>query len=145
MRENVDDFPAPALGRGPSGLKPIGLPNKKDLVKWGVTTVARQLVKKPAAESAERPQGFLAHRDNRWFRLAHYDSVVVSNADGTAASWYKRDPDKLKSMLAEAGKLHANLYRQWEELSEQYRKALPEITSMEAWKKTFGLADEEGH
>lgn len=145
MRENVDDFPAPALGQGPSGLKPIGLPHKKDLVKWGVTTVARQLMKKPSPEAAERPQGFLAHRDNRWFRLAHYDSVVVSNADGTAASWYKRDPEQLKAMLAEAGKQHANLYRRWEELAEQYRKALPEITSMEAWKKTFGLADGEGH
>lgn len=144
MRENVDDFPAPALGSGPSGLTPIGLPNKKDLVKWGVTTVARQLIKKPSAESAERPQGFLAHRDNRWFRLAHYDSVVVSNADGTAASWYKRDPEKLKAMLAEAGKHHANLYRHWEELADRYRRAVPEITSIEAWKKTFGLADEEG-
>ncbi|MCA4132265.1 glycosyltransferase [Arthrobacter sp. M4] len=143
MQENIDDFPAPALGRGPSGLKPIGLPQKKDLVKWGVTTVARQLIKKPAPESAERPQGFLAHRDNRWFRLAHYDSVVVSNADGTAASWYRRDPEKLKSMLAEAGRYHARLYREWERLADEYRSALPEITSMEAWKKTFGLESGE--
>lgn len=140
MRENVDDFPSPVMGRGPSGLDQVGLPNKKDLVKWGVKTVARQLIKRPAPESAVRPQGFLAHRDNRWFRLAHYDSVVVSNAEGTAASWYRRDPDKLKSMLVDTGKHHARLYQQWEELAEEYRRALPEITSIEAWRKTFGLS-----
>ncbi|MGN7249523.1 glycosyltransferase [Arthrobacter sp. SAFR-014] len=140
MLEDIDDFPAPAAGRGPSGVKPIGLPNRKDLVKWGVRTVARQLVKRPDAEAAERPQGFLAHRDNRWFRLAHYDSVVVSNADGTAASWYRRNPQKFKKMLVEAGQQHARLYRRWEELGEQYRSALPQITSFDAWRKTFGIS-----
>ena len=144
MREDIDDFPAPALGRGPSGLRPIGLPNKKDLVKWGVKTVARQLVRSPEPTSELRPQGFLAHRDNRWYRLAHYDSVVVSNADGTAASWYKRNPRQFRKMLAEAGQQHVRLYRQWEALGRQYRDALPRITSFEAWRKTFRIGSEEG-
>jgi len=103
------------------------------------------LVKNPAPESAERPQGFLAHRDNRWFRLAHYDSVIVSNAEGTGASWYKRDPKKLKSMLAEASRLHLRLFRDWDKLAEQYRAAVPEITSLAAWKKTFGLDGRNGN
>ncbi len=143
LKDDVDDFPAPKLGRGPMGGAPIGMPRKKDLVPWGIKTVSRQLVKAPAPESAERPQGFLAHRDNRWFRLAHYDSVVVSNAEGTGASWYRRDPKKLKSMLAEATRLHLRLYREWDKLAEQYREAVPQITSMEAWKKTFD-ADTKG-
>jgi galactofuranosylgalactofuranosylrhamnosyl-N-acetylglucosaminyl-diphospho-decaprenol beta-1,5/1,6-galactofuranosyltransferase len=137
LKDDVDDFPAPKLGRGPMGGAPIGMPRKKDLVPWGIKTVSRQLVKTPAPESAERPQGFLAHRDNRWFRLAHYDSVVVSNAEGTGASWYRRDPKKLKSMLTEATRLHLRLYREWDKLAEQYRAAVPGITSMEAWKRTF--------
>lgn len=144
LQENVDDFPAPKLGRGPMSGAPIGMPAKKDLVSWGIKTVSRQLVKSPAPESAERPQGFLAHRDNRWFRLAHYDSVIVSNAEGTGASWYKRDPKKLKSMLAEASRLHLRLFRDWDKLAEQYRAAVPEITSIEAWKKTFGLDVRDG-
>ncbi|MCB5273849.1 Galactofuranosyl transferase GlfT2 [Arthrobacter sp. SO5] len=137
LKDDVDDFPAPKLGRGPMGGAPIGMPRKKDLVPWGIKTVSRQLVKTPAPESAERPQGFLAHRDNRWFRLAHYDSVIVSNAEGTGASWYRRDPKMLKSMLAEATRLHLRLYREWDRLAEQYRDAVPEITSMAAWKWTF--------
>ena len=145
LKENVDDFPAPKLGRGPVSGAPIGMPAKKDLVQWGIKTVSRQLVKNPAPESAERPQGFLAHRDNRWFRLAHYDSVIVSNAEGTGASWYKRDPKKLKSMLAEASRLHLRLFRDWDKLAEQYRAAVPEITSLAAWKKTFGLDGRNGN
>lgn len=144
LKENVDDFPAPKLGRGPMGGALIGMPRKKDLVSWGIKTVSRQLVKNPAPESAERPQGFLAHRDNRWFRLAHYDSVVVSNAEGTGASWYRRDPKKLKSMLAEATRLHLRLYREWDNLAEQYRAALPDITSIAAWKRTFDADSKDG-
>lgn len=144
LKDDVDDFPAPKLGRGPMGGAPIGMPRKKDLVPWGIKTVARQLVKAPAPESAERPQGFLAHRDNRWFRLAHYDSVVVSNAEGTGASWYRRDPQKLKSMLSEASRLHLRLFREWDKLAEQYRAAVPDITSMAAWKKTFDADARDG-
>jgi galactofuranosylgalactofuranosylrhamnosyl-N-acetylglucosaminyl-diphospho-decaprenol beta-1,5/1,6-galactofuranosyltransferase len=144
LKDDVDDFPAPKLGRGPMGGAAIGMPRKKDLVPWGIKTVSRQLIKAPAPGSAERPQGFLAHRDNRWFRLAHYDSVIVSNAEGTGASWYRRDPKKLKSMLAEASRLHLRLYRDWDKLAEQYRAAVPEITSMAAWKKTFHSEAEGG-
>ena len=144
VKEDVDDFPAPKLGRGPMGGNAVGMPSKKELVPWGIKTVARQLIKAPGPESAERPQGFLAHRDNRWFRVAHYDSVVVSNAEGTGASWYQRDPKKLRSMLTEATRLHLQLFRNWEKLAEQYRAAVPEISSLDAWKKTFEANSEDG-
>ncbi|POH74620.1 glycosyltransferase [Arthrobacter glacialis] len=137
LKENVDDFPAPVLGRGPMGGTPMGLPHKKDLVSWGIKTVARQLVKTPDPDAAIRPQGVLAHRDSRWFRLAHYDSVVVTNAEGTGMSWYRRDPKLLRSMLAESARLHLRLAKEWDELAERYRGAVAEITSMESWKKTF--------
>jgi galactofuranosylgalactofuranosylrhamnosyl-N-acetylglucosaminyl-diphospho-decaprenol beta-1,5/1,6-galactofuranosyltransferase len=113
------------------------MPAKKDMVKWGLTTVARQLLKQPAPEALERPQAYLAHLDNRWFRIAHFDSVVVSNAEGTAASWYKRDPQKLKAMLKQSAMQHARLYRNWDALVEAYRAALPALVSMEAWRATF--------
>jgi galactofuranosylgalactofuranosylrhamnosyl-N-acetylglucosaminyl-diphospho-decaprenol beta-1,5/1,6-galactofuranosyltransferase len=48
-----------------------------------------------------------------------------------------RDPKKARELLAESVALHAQLFANWEKLRARYRKALPEITSMEAWKKTF--------
>ena len=137
LKDDVDDFPAPKLGRGPMGGTVVGMPSKKELIPWGIKTVARQLIKAPGPESAERPQGYLAHRDNRWFRVAHYDSVVVSNAEGTGASWYQRDPKKLKSMLTEATRLHLRLFREWDRLAEQYRNAVAEVSSMECLEEDF--------
>jgi galactofuranosylgalactofuranosylrhamnosyl-N-acetylglucosaminyl-diphospho-decaprenol beta-1,5/1,6-galactofuranosyltransferase len=144
LKEDVDDFPAPKLGRGPMGGTVVGMPSKKELIPWGLKTVARQLIKAPGPESAERPQGYLAHRDNRWFRVAHYDSVLVSNAEGTGASWYQRDPRKLKSMLTEATRLHLRIFREWDSLADQYRRAVAEISSIDAWKKTFEASSKDG-
>lgn len=138
MLEDVDDFPAPALGVGLSAGADSRMPAKKDMVRWGLTTVARQLLKQPSQESLERPQAYLAHLDNRWFRIANFDSVIVSNAEGTAASWYKRDPGKLKSMLRLSAKQHASLFRNWSSLADTYRSALPDLVSMESWRKSFG-------
>lgn len=137
MREDVDEFPAPALGAGLTPMTDSSMPAKKDMVKWGLSTVLRQLLKQPNREALERPQAYLAHLDNRWFRIAHYDSVVVSNAEGTAASWYQRDPRKLRVMLRRAALQHARLYRNWNTLAEDYRSALPELVSMESWRRTF--------
>ena len=144
LKDDVDDFPAPKIGRGPMGGTVVGMPRKKDLIPWGIKTVARQLIKAPGPESAERPQGYLAHRDNRWYRVAHYDSVVVSNAEGTGASWYQRDPKKLKAMLTETTRLHLQVYREWDQLARQYRSAVAEISSFDAWKKTFEANAKDG-
>ncbi|TDL41572.1 glycosyltransferase [Arthrobacter nitrophenolicus] len=140
MLEDVDEFPPPALGAGLSTNADIQMPAKKDMVQWGVATVARQLLKRPSREALERPQAYLAHIDNRWFRIAHYDSVVVSNAEGTAASWYKRDPRKLREMLKQSASQHARLYKEWDDLAEAYKSALPELVSMDSWRRTFQAA-----
>lgn len=144
IRADVDDFPGVGLapgGRG--GRRGSGMPPKKDLAKWAAKTVLRQLFRKPAAGSMERPQAHLAHRENRWWTLSAYDSVLVSNAEGTGVSWYRRDPQLLKSKMVEASRLQAQLYRQWEQLSRDYRTALPDITSLEAWESTFGVPKDQ--
>ncbi len=69
---------------------------------------------------------------------------MVSNAEGTGASWYQRDPKKLKSMLTEATRLHLQLFREWDQLAQQYRSAVAEISSFDAWKKTFEANSKDG-
>jgi len=138
IRSDVDDFPAVGLTRGGRGSAVQGMPAKKDLAKWAAKTVLRQVFRKPDPQSLEQPQAHLAHRENKWWRLSNYDSVLVSNAEGTGVSWYRRDPKLLKSKMVEASRLQAQLFRQWESLSAEYREALPEITSLESWEATFG-------
>jgi galactofuranosylgalactofuranosylrhamnosyl-N-acetylglucosaminyl-diphospho-decaprenol beta-1,5/1,6-galactofuranosyltransferase len=86
----------------------------------------------------------VAHQDNKWWRVSQYDSALVSKAEGSAVSWYKRDPRRVRSLLAESMKVYAEVLRKWPVLKREYRGALAEITSMEAWKKTFDANSQGG-
>ena len=41
--------------------------------------------------------------------------------------------------------LHAKLFREWDTLAEQYRRAVTEISSIDAWKKTFEANSQDGN
>ncbi|MGO1422630.1 MAG: glycosyltransferase, partial [Brachybacterium sp.] len=85
----------------------------------------------------ENPQAAIPHLDAKWWRLSAYDSALVSNAEGTQVSWYKRNPRQVREMLGEALSAHVALHRGWNALREQYRQAAARITSFDAWEKTF--------
>ena len=75
--------------------------------------------------------------DAKWYRLAKYDSAVVSMNDGTSVALYKRDPARYRDLLARTVDIHRRFHREWPRLAQQYREALADITSPEAWEKTF--------
>lgn len=135
--EDIESYPEPHMSKPPRQGKGFRAPSYKALIPWAAKTVARQLIKPVEPEYEEHPQAHIAHQDNKWWRMSQYDSALVSNAEGTATSWYKRRPDQLRTKMVESARLHAELLRRWPELAETYRKALGEITSLEAWKKTF--------
>lgn len=138
-----DSYPAPKMDKPPKHGQGVTPPSYVGLLPWAAKTVVRQL-SAPVSETAkERPQANVPHQDNRWWRMSQYDSAVVSNAEGTGASWYKRDPKQLRRMMAESAKLHAALLKDWQRLSTQYKNALAEITSIAAWEKTFAAHSEK--
>jgi galactofuranosylgalactofuranosylrhamnosyl-N-acetylglucosaminyl-diphospho-decaprenol beta-1,5/1,6-galactofuranosyltransferase len=137
FRPDPEDFPAPKMDKPPRRGHGPSQPSKITLLPWAAKTVARQLASPVKGTSAERPQTTVAHQDNRWWRMAQYDSAVVSNAEGTGASWYRRDPKQLRTMLAESARLHAALLKDWPALSKKYKSALQDLTSIESWRKTF--------
>ncbi|WP_430295601.1 glycosyltransferase [Sinomonas sp. B1-1] len=130
-------FPAPFRKKPPKKPQSYRMPSTLGLLPWAAKTVLKQTVMPVRTDAKDHPEAHVAHQDGKWWSLAHLDSAVVSNADGTGASWYMRDPKKARELLAESVALHAQLFANWEKLRARYRKALPEITSMEAWKKTF--------
>jgi len=138
-----DSFPAPKMDKPPKRGHGVRAPSPLSLLPWAAKTVVRQLSLPVAESSTTRPQANIAHIDNRWWRLSQYDSAVVSNAEGTGASWYKRDPKELRQLMAESARLHAQLLRDWQKLSAQYKAALADITSFESWEKTFAAHSEK--
>jgi galactofuranosylgalactofuranosylrhamnosyl-N-acetylglucosaminyl-diphospho-decaprenol beta-1,5/1,6-galactofuranosyltransferase len=82
-------------------------------------------------------QAHLTFEDARWWVTPMYDSVLVSNAEGSGATFHTRDPKLFRTMLLRSLRLRMRLIREWPQLREQYRSALPRITSVESWKPSF--------
>ena len=120
--------PAPTAPKGPRGI-PLAL--------FTVRMTARQWFTNPRPANVAEPQVELAKRDGTWFRLPYFDSALVSTADGAGKVRYTRDRKTFRRLLTDSRRLHRELKRRWPELSQQYRAALPEITSPEAWREHF--------
>jgi galactofuranosylgalactofuranosylrhamnosyl-N-acetylglucosaminyl-diphospho-decaprenol beta-1,5/1,6-galactofuranosyltransferase len=75
--------------------------------------------------------------------MSQYDSALVSNAEGTAVSWYQRDPAMFREMLNEGLALHARLLANWASIRDQYRRAIPALVSVEQWERTFGIGSRQ--
>lgn len=138
LKTNIDDYPQPKTKKPPfKGRRDFAPPPYKKLIPWTLKTVGRQAFK-PVGEMADKnPQIQLAYQENRWWTVSRFDSLLVTNAEGTGVFWYKRNPAELRSKLAKATALHAKLFKDWEKLRKQYRDAAAEVSSYEAWEKTF--------
>lgn len=136
-KPDVDAFPGVAPSKPRNRGRGVQMPGRLTLVPWAAKTVVRQIAMPVEGAYEEQPQAVVPHQDARWWALSQYDSAIVSNAEGTGASWHKRDPRKVRSMLSEGLRLHAQLLMQWSRLRQTYRDSLGHITSVEEWEKTF--------
>ncbi|HSE71989.1 MAG TPA: glycosyltransferase [Nocardioidaceae bacterium] len=134
---DLDSFPPARRKKPPRKGKvssaPVGPVGKLKTVAKGAV---RQVL--PVREFAKKyPEANVPHLDLKWWKLMQLDSALVSSADGTSASWYKRDPQLARELLQRSVALHTRLAKEWPALAEQYKKALPELVSPESWHKTF--------
>lgn len=123
----------PRKGKGPAQAHSI----PAALVK--VATGALHQLKRVPAEAQQHPEERVAAMDARWWRLSQLDSALVTSSDGSGVSWHKRDTAKVRSLALRSAKLHRRLLAEWDSLAASYQAALPQFTSQEAWKETFGL------
>ncbi len=138
-----DAFPPTRRGKPPRRDKDdTEVPRRASLLVTAALAPIRQLSKvRPL--SRQHPETEIAAMDAKWYRLASYDSAVVSMPDGTSAALYQRDPDHFRDLLRREVEIHRRLHREWPELAARYREALGSITSPEEWEKTFAASLEE--
>jgi galactofuranosylgalactofuranosylrhamnosyl-N-acetylglucosaminyl-diphospho-decaprenol beta-1,5/1,6-galactofuranosyltransferase len=150
MRQDFDDAKfCTDLREFPSihGRRP-GRPRRKEpdvSTKRGaflamMKVMPRQLKRVPR-EARQHPQGSLPRVDQQWWRIAEFDSVLVSSADGSSAAWYRRSRRQFKDLMLRAITLHTQMLRRWDELSKLYRDAVPHLASTEEWRKTFEISE----
>ena len=91
----------------------------------------------PEPTAGDRPQVNIAANSALWFLLGNLDSATVSNADGSGVAFRRRDPKVFRELGRRAVHNYRQLIADWPKLVEQYRAALPELTSVESWRKVF--------
>lgn len=133
----LDEFPPARRSKPPRrGKSPRPPRSKFGFAKAVAMSLVRQNL--PVRElSKDYPEANVAHLDLKWWLLAQLDSALVSSADGTSASWYKRDPELFRDLAKRSIAIHARLAKEWPALSKQYKEALPDLVSPKTWAETF--------
>jgi len=91
----------------------------------------------PQPLAARRPQVNIPAGSALWFLLGNLDSATVSNADGTGVAFRRRDPVVFRALAQRVAHNYVRLLQDWPRLQRAYRGALPELTSVESWRKVF--------
>ena len=137
LKADREDLPPVRREKPPKkGRDDVEIPGRLSQMITAGMAPLRQL--RPVREmSKEFPETDLTAMDSLWYRLARFDSAVVSMNDGTSAALYRRDPVRFRDLMRRTVEIHQRLHREWPRLAEEYRSALGDITSPEAWEETF--------
>ncbi len=130
------EFPPPTFDmvRAEQMLRPPVHPAK---IALRAGTAILHNLRAPEPSATERPQVNIPASGSLWFLLGNLDSATVSNADGSGVAFRRRDPKVFRELATRAAHDWRRLSREWPRLVEQYRAAMPELTSVESWRKAF--------
>ena len=143
LEKDRDAFPPVRRNKPPrKGRDTVEVPGRlSQLVTAGLAPIRHLKPARPTAR--EYPEAEIRAMDAKWYRLASYDSAVVSMNDGTSAAFYQRDAARFRELLGRTLALHERFRREWPRLAQEYRAQLDEITSPEAWERTLAPWREE--
>ncbi|QPK79015.1 glycosyltransferase [Corynebacterium lizhenjunii] len=134
--ESADQLP-PATGAPGVPTRNVGgRLGKVKKIPWLLKSV-KHLVTKQDPAHHEAPQLNLTPEEARWFTLSRVDSATVSTAGGTGVAFRKRDRNLAWELMSESVELQQTIEKDFDQLREKYRAALPELTSRESWRKVF--------
>ena len=138
LHADRDELPPVRRKKPPKkGKSDIEIPGRlSTLIAAGLAPI-RQL--RPVREMAgDYPEAELTAMDAKWWNLVKYDSAVVSMNDGSLGRALPARPRALpRPAQADASRSTAASTASGRALARQYRDALGDITSPEAWDKTF--------
>ncbi|NWO16917.1 MAG: galactofuranosyltransferase GlfT2 [Corynebacterium sp.] len=134
--DSADQLPAPTGAPGVPTQNIGGRLAKIKKIPWAVKGL-KHLLSKEDPRHHEAPQLNLTPDEARWFTLSRVDSATVSTAGGTGVAFRKRDRDLARDLVEQTRELLSDIEDNFDEMRTEYRKALPELTSRESWRKIF--------
>jgi galactofuranosylgalactofuranosylrhamnosyl-N-acetylglucosaminyl-diphospho-decaprenol beta-1,5/1,6-galactofuranosyltransferase len=90
------------------------------------------------------PQAHLPFSDAKWWVVPGYDSVLITNAEGSGVTWHRRDRRSFVRGFWRAVRNARDLRAKWPALSAAYREAIPDLVSVESWGRYFDRLNAEG-
>ena len=134
--DSADQLPVPTGAPGVPTQNIGGRLAKIKKIPWAVKGL-KHLLSKEDPRHHEVPQLNLTPDEARWFTLSRVDSATVSTAGGTGVAFRKRDRDLARDLVEQTRELLSDIEDNFDEMRTEYRKALPELTSRESWRKIF--------
>lgn len=131
------DTPVAVGGRALPIVGEAVSPKGIDLAAFTLRMVPTHWRRKSRSDDSHAPELEYAKRDANWWQIPHHSSVLIGSADGSGKMWYRHDRAKFRRLLRESLELSRRIEKNWDRLATEYRAALPEITSVKEWKKTF--------
>ncbi|MET8876423.1 glycosyltransferase [Nocardia sp. NPDC004604] len=104
--------------------------------------VTAVLIKRAIAQWTGRTQHGLigvTREDAHWWHVALFDHVVVTDASQSGVRIRQRDKPRARALLIRTIRVLRRLRRDLPTLTEQYRAAVPELTSRENWERLYGI------
>ncbi|MGY1804698.1 glycosyltransferase [Blastococcus sp. SYSU D00922] len=102
-----------------------------------IPVLAKRILAQALGRTDRRPVS-VAAGDAHWYHVARFETVVVTDASQEGVRIRRRDPEAAKTLLRRGAKAINDLRKNAPALREQYRAALPEVTSREHWGRLFG-------
>lgn len=118
----------------PGGLNPVRPPTRE------IASENKTLSKRVAyTQMGKRRPGpvAIAFEDAFWWHISAFDDVWVTDASQNGVRHLVRNFEKEKAMRNELLGLMRRLKNEWDDVSEQWRAAVPQLTSEENWEKFF--------
>jgi galactofuranosylgalactofuranosylrhamnosyl-N-acetylglucosaminyl-diphospho-decaprenol beta-1,5/1,6-galactofuranosyltransferase len=133
---SAKEFPPPTFDmvKAESMLRP---PVHPAVIAARASKAVLHNLRAPQPLAAHRPQVNIPAGSALWFLLGNLDSATVSNADGTGVAFRRRDPKVFRELARRVAHNYRRLVREWPRLQQAYRTAVPELTSVESWRKVY--------
>jgi galactofuranosylgalactofuranosylrhamnosyl-N-acetylglucosaminyl-diphospho-decaprenol beta-1,5/1,6-galactofuranosyltransferase len=81
--------------------------------------------------------GAVAKKDALWWHVSQFDTVVVTDGSQEGVRLRRRDREQTIKLAKETARLVKRLLAETPRLREEYRAAVPELTSRENWRRLY--------
>lgn len=136
LKKSAQEFPPPTLDfqAAQSMIEPPVNPVK---IAARASKALVHNLRRPEPATDQRPQLNVPADKALWFVLGNFDSATVSIPDGSALAFRQRDPEVFKELAKRVVLNYRRLVKEFPRLKQEYRAALEDLSSVEAWRKVY--------